>query len=116
MYGFNKMNKNAMILYLVVFGAFMLTFIGSGIQHSFGLYLIPITEYLNIGREVFGLAFALQVFASGMGGFLFGAFSDKYGSGIAAFIGALFFIVGLLWFANVQNRFDILPSSSISWV
>ena len=102
------MNNKKIILFLVVFGAFMITFIAIGIQHSFGLYLIPITKYLEIGREVFGFSFALQVFASGIGGFLFGAFSDKHGSGITAFIGAIFFIIGLLWFANVESAFDII--------
>ena len=104
------MNNKNKILFLVVLGAFMITFIVTGIQHSFGLYLIPITEYLEIGREVFGLAFALQVFASGIGGFLFGAFSDKYGSGITAFLGAIFFIIGLIWFANVNSSFDVIAS------
>ena len=50
--------------FLVVFGAFMITFIGVGIGHAFGLYLVPMTEYLNIGRETFGLAFAFLVMAS----------------------------------------------------
>ena len=107
------MKNNNIILFLVVFGAFMITFISVGIQHSFGLYLIPITEYLKIGRETFGFAFALQVFASGIGAFLFGALSDKYGSGLAAFIGGIFFIIGLLWFANVESAFDIIGSQSL---
>jgi len=106
-------NKNNIILYLVVFGAFMITFIVVGIQHSTGLYLLPITKHLSIGREVFGFAFALQVFASGFGGILFGAFSDKYGSGITAFIGAILFIVGLIWFANVQSQFDIIGCQTL---
>jgi MFS family permease len=104
------MRKSNKILLIVVFGASMLTFFVSGIQHSFGLYLVPITEYLNIGREAFGFAFALQVFVAGFGAFFFGALSDKYGSGITAFIGSLLFISGLLWFANTSSSFDIVGS------
>ena len=107
------MKQNKKILFLVVFGAFMITFISVGIQHSFGLYLIPITKYLNIGREIFGFAFALQVFASGLGAFLFGALSDKYGSGIAAFFGGILFIIGLLWFAYSQSSLDIIGSQTL---
>lgn len=107
------MKQNNKILFLVVFGAFMITFISVGIQHSFGLYLIPITKYLNIGRETFGFAFALQVFASGLGAFLFGALSDKYGSGIAAFFGGILFIIGLLWFAYSQSSLDIIGSQTL---
>ena len=102
------MSQKNIILFLVVFGAFMITFISGGIQHSFGLYLIPVTEYLDIGRETFGFAFALQVLVSGLGAFLFGALSDKYGSGIAAFLGGILFIIGLIWFANTQSSFDII--------
>ena len=102
--------KNNSILFIVVSGAFLITLISVGIQHSMGLYLIPITEHLRIGRETFGFAFALSVFASGLGAFLFGGLSDKYGSGLAAFIGALLFIISLIWLANVQNKFDIIGS------
>ena len=59
-----------MILFLVVLGAFMLSFIAGGITHSFGLYLIPVTEYLEVGRETFGFAFALQGFIAGAGAFI----------------------------------------------
>ena len=107
------MSQKNLILFLVVFGAFMITFISGGIQHSFGLYLIPITEYLNIGRETFGFAFALQVFISGLGAFLFGALSDKFGSGIAAFLGGILFIIGLIWFANTHSSFDIIGSQAV---
>ena len=88
----------------------MLSFISGGITHSFGLYLIPVTEYLEVGRETFGFAFALQGFIAGAGAFIFGAISDKYGSGIASFIGAILFIVGLILFANVGSSTDIIIS------
>ena len=91
----------------------MITFISVGIQHSFGLYLIPITKYLAIGRETFGFAFALSVFASGLGAFLFGGLSDKYGSGVAAFLGGILFIIGLIWFANVETKLDVILSQVI---
>ena len=107
------MSQKNIILFLVVFGAFMITFISGGIQHSFGLYLIPVTEYLDIGRETFGFAFALQVLVSGLGAFLFGALSDKYGSGIAAFLGGILFIIGLIWFANTQSSFDIIGAQAL---
>ena len=110
MHKFNYMSKNNTILFFVVLGAFMITFISVGIQHSMGLYLIPITEYLKVGRETFGFAFALSVFTSGLGAFLFGALSDKYGSGVAAFLGAIIFIISLVWLANIQTKFDIICS------
>ena len=104
------MKKNNSIIFLVVFGAFSITFVRDGILHSFGLYLIPITEHLNVGREIFGFAFATQVFLMGFGAIVFGALSDKYGTGIAVFLGTILFIIGLFWFANVKSSFDIIGS------
>ena len=104
------MKNPKLIIFLVVSGAFTITFIRDGILHSFGLYLIPITEYLNIGREIFGFAFALQVFIMGLGAIFFGALSDKYGSGLAVISGSILFIIGLVWFANVQSSIDIIFS------
>ena len=91
----------------------MLSFIAGGITHSFGLYLIPVTEYLEVGRETFGFAFALQGFIAGAGAFIFGAISDKYGSGIASFIGAILFIC--LLYTSPSPRDGLLsrmPSSA----
>ncbi len=72
---------------IVIFGGGFLLLISFGIRHSFGLYLLPITNHLNTGREVFGFAAALQVLMIGIGSPLFGALSDKFGSGKASLLG-----------------------------
>ena len=77
----NQNNKKHIIPILVILGGSALLFISFGIRHSFGMYLIPISNYLEVGREVFGFAVALQVLLIGVGSPLFGALSDKYGSG-----------------------------------
>ena len=84
--------------------------ISFGIRHSFGLYLLPISNYLNTGREVFGFAAALQVLMIGVGSPLFGALSDKFGSGKASLLGIIIAILGLAWMVNVQTPFDIIGS------
>ena len=75
---------------------------------SFGLYLLPISNHLNTGREIFGFAAALQVLMIGIGSPIFGALSDKYGSGKAALLGIILVILGLLWTSNVASSFDII--------
>ena len=107
------MNKNNIILYLVVFGAFMITFIVVGIQHSTGLYLLPITKHLSIGREVFGFSAALQVLMIGIGSPIFGALSDKFGSGKASLLGITLAILGLAWMANIQSSFDVMGAQTL---
>ena len=79
----------------VIIGGSVLLLISFGIRHSFGLYLLPISNYLNTGREVFGFAAALQVLMIGIGSPLFGALSDKFGSGKASLLGIILAILGL---------------------
>ena len=72
--------NNKLIPILVIIGGSALLLISFGLRHSFGLYLIPITDYLSTGRELFAFASALNVLMIGIGSPLFGALSDKYGS------------------------------------
>ena len=97
----------------VIIGGGALLLISFGIRHSFGLYLLPITYHLNTGREVFGFAAALQVLMIGIGSPLFGALSDKFGSGKASLLGITLLILGLAWMAKVQTSFDIIGSQAL---
>ena len=97
----------------VIIGGGALLLISFGIRHSFGLYLLPITHYLNTGREVFGFAAALQVLMIGIGSPLFGALSDKFGSGKASLLGITLVILGLAWMAKVQTSFDIIGAQAL---
>ncbi len=98
---------------VVIIGGGVLLLVSFGIRHSFGLYLLPITHYLNTGREVFGFAAALQVLMIGIGSPLFGALSDKFGSGKASMLGIVLVILGLAWMANVQTSFDIIGAQAL---
>ena len=98
---------------IVIIGGGALLLISFGIRHSFGLYLLPITNHLNTGREVFGFAAALQVLMIGIGSPLFGALSDKFGSGKAALLGITLVILGLAWMANIQTSFDIIGAQAL---
>ena len=97
----------------VIIGGGALLLISFGIRHSFGLYLLPITNHLNAGRELFGFAAALQVLMIGIGSPLFGALSDKFGSGKASLLGITLVILGLAWMANVQTSFDIIGAQAL---
>ena len=98
---------------IVIIGGGVLLLISFGIRHSFGLYLLPITNHLNTGREVFGFAAALQVLMIGIGSPLFGALSDKFGSGKASLLGITLVILGLAWMANLQTSFDIIGAQAL---
>jgi len=97
----------------VIIGGGVLLLVSFGIRHSFGLYLLPITAHLNAGREIFGFAAALQVLMIGIGSPLFGALSDKFGSGKASLFGITLLILGLAWMANVQTSFDVIGAQAL---
>ena len=78
-----------------------------GMNHGLGLYLIPITEHLNIGRELFGLSIAFQVLFAGIGAPIFGALADRYGPGKTTLFGTLLLIISRYWMANIDNTFDL---------
>jgi len=107
-----SVNKN-LIPILVIIGGSALLFISFGIRHSFGLYLLPISSHLDTGREVFGFAAALQVLMIGIGSPLFGALSDKYGSGKASLLGIILVLLGLTWMSNIETSIDIIGSQSL---
>jgi|TARA_B110000196_G_C21144846_1_gene665989 MFS family permease len=101
------------IPFFVILGGSVLLLISFGIRHSFGLYLLPISNFLGTGREVFGLASALQVLMIGIGSPLFGGLSDKIGAGKASFLGIVITLLGLLWMSNVETSFDIIASQTL---
>ena len=105
-------NKNFIPIFVILGGSALL-FISFGIRHSFGMYLIPISNYLDVGREVFGFAVALQVLLIGVGSPLFGALSDKYGSGKASLLGIIMAILAMIWMSKLDSAFDIIGSQAL---
>ena len=106
------LNQNLVPLFVIIGGSVLLL-ISFGLRHSFGLYLIPITDYLETGRELFAFASALNVLMIGIGSPLFGALSDKYGSGKASFLGIILVIISMLWMSNIEGAFSIIGSQTL---
>ena len=94
----------------VVFGGGVTAFITLGLNHSNGLFLLPITTELNSGRELFSLAGAFGILFSGIGAPIFGGFSDKYGAGRTIFILGLLQIISWIWVGNINSEFDLFGS------
>ena len=94
----------------VVFGGGVTVFITLGLNHSNGLFLLPITTELNSGRELFSLAGAFGILFSGIGAPIFGGFSDKYGAGRTIFTLGLLQIISWIWVGNINSEFDLFGS------
>jgi MFS family permease len=66
-----------------------------GIRQSFGLFLLPMSQDLGWGREVFSFAIALQNLVWGLAMPFAGAIADRYGSGRVLVCGSLAYALGL---------------------
>jgi len=71
-----------------------------GIRHSFGLFLKPMSMDHGWGREVFGLAVALQNLLWGLTQPFTGALADRYGAGRVLLVGGLLYAAGIVCMAN----------------
>ena len=103
----NLLNKSP---YYVVFGGAVTVFITLGLNHSNGLFLLPITKELGSGRELFSLAGAFGILFSGIGAPIFGGFSDKYGAGRTIFVLGILQILSWIWVGNINSEFDLFGS------
>lgn len=87
----------------ILLASAFLVVITMGIRQGFGLFLLPITEALGTGREVFSLAMALQNLMWGLASPIAGGFADKFGSARVALVGTICYAAGLLimaWFVS----------------
>ena len=98
---------------LVIIGGCILLLVSFGIRHSSGLYLIPISEHIQTGREVFGFAIAIQFLMIGIGSPIFGAIADKYSSSVAGLLGVIFFLIGLYLMSLVEGSILLIVSQII---
>jgi predicted MFS family arabinose efflux permease len=67
-----------------------------GIRQSFGIFLTPLSIDLDIGRQAFGLAIAVQNLVWGLAQPVVGAFADRWGAFRVTVIGALLYVAGLV--------------------
>ena len=106
-------SNKKLIPLLVIIGGSALLLISFGIRHSFGLYLIPISDYLETGRELFSFASALNVLMIGIGmgpiGVLItGATAELWGAPVAVAINC---VLGLLMLFGLVGKFKIFRQS-----
>ncbi|MCH9806358.1 MAG: MFS transporter [Alphaproteobacteria bacterium] len=106
--------KNATVIgrpvWLVVLAAASIAAIGMGLRQVMGLYMVPVTETLGLGRESFALAIAIANLVWGLSAPFTGAVSDKYGTGIVVTFGAVTTAIGLLLMYGAQTDVDLFLS------
>lgn len=80
----------------VVIGAGVLCLIlAMGIRQSFGIFLTPVAMDLDVGRQVFGLAIAVQNLLWGLAQPVTGAIADRFGAVRVTIAGAFLYTAGI---------------------
>src|SRR3990170_8768080 len=85
---------------IVVFAGCLIALIGFGPRASAGLFQLPITTEYGWGRDVFGLAVAIQNLLWGVGQPFAGAVADRFGTNRVLIAGSLFYAAGLALMAT----------------
>ncbi len=87
----------------IVLAGCLIALIGFGPRASAGLFQVPMTVEYGWGRDIFGLAIALQNLLWGIGQPFAGAVADRYGAVRVLCAGALLYALGLVVMANAST-------------
>jgi predicted MFS family arabinose efflux permease len=87
--------------YSIIAAGALIIILSMGIRSGFGLFLVPITETLGIGRESFSLAMAIQNIVLGIP--LAGILADRFGPRTVAVTGGVLYAIGMYAISNVSQ-------------
>jgi MFS family permease len=87
--------------------------ISFGPRSTFGLFLAPMSAANGWGRDVFGLAIAIEMLLWGAGQPFAGALADRFGAPWVLIGGALLYIVGIVWMAFANSVLDLHLSAGV---
>jgi len=100
----SRMSNRAWLM--VVAGAVVVT-LSMGVRQAFGLFLTPLGLELNLSREAFGLAIAIQNLLFGLIQPFVGAWADKHGAGKVTAVGAVVYLAGLVLASTAASALGI---------
>ncbi len=106
------MRKMHPIWTLVICAGSMLA-INMGIRQTFGLYLKPVSQDLDLDRQVFSFAMALLNLVWGLAAPFAGALSDRLGAVRVALLGTAFYIAGLVLMASASSGSQVVLSGAL---
>lgn len=95
----------------VIWCAAALITITMGLRAGFGLFLTPISTELQMGREVFAFAVAVQNLIWGAASPFMGGLADKYGVVRVSLLGTLLYILGLLLMSATSGPFEVIAGN-----
>lgn len=89
---------------IIALGALTVLF-AMGTRQSFGLFLAPVTDELDVGRETFSLALAVQGLIFGLP--IVGMIADRLGPKSVLLTTGLAYSAGLWWVSNLDTTWEL---------
>ena len=97
------------VWFMVICGV-IIVMVGGGIRQIFGVFQVPITLNLDIGRDFFGLVIAAQALLYGVSQPVAGLLADRYGSIRVIVAGTILYALGLWWTSVSTTPMDLFLS------
>ena len=83
-----------------------------GIRQSLGLFLEPISGFMNNGKEFFSVAIGFQAIIWGVFTFILGILIDKFGPQKVLAFGIITYATGIFLLSNPNSELKLFSSNS----
>jgi len=100
------MGKNSKFYIFIVAAALVIS-LSMGLRQSFGVFLGPVTSDLELGRQTFAFAMAIQQIVWGVSQPFAGMLADRYGSTKVIILGAIVYALGLYVMSGATSAFGM---------
>ncbi|MBS24513.1 MAG: MFS transporter [Gammaproteobacteria bacterium] len=107
------MNKNQVAYMPIIISGCALVLLSFGYRAGFGLFLQPMSEAREWGRDVLALALAVQNLAWGVFAIIAGGLVDKYGNLKVLSAGVFFYAVGMYAMAYSTSELAIISTAGL---
>jgi MFS family permease len=98
---------------VVLICAGLIVTLSMGLRHGFGLFLQPMTTDLGLTRQNFAFALGMQNLAWGLAQPFVGMIADRFGVGRVLAVGAVLYVLGLIFMSMAQSALGLSLSAGI---
>ena len=84
-----------------------------GVRQALGLFLEPISQFMNSGKEFFSFAIGFQAIIWGFVTFFLGVVLDKLGPKIVLAFGIICFALGIFLMSNPTSEFKLFSGTTL---
>jgi len=107
------LEKNKVNWQIVVLVCSLIIIMIMGVRQSLGLFLDPITQFMEDGKEFFSFAIGFQAIVWGLVTFGLGIFIDKFGPQKVLAFGIISFSSGIFLMSNPSNQITLFSATTL---